>query len=155
MQLPDAHRDQPPVLRLWHSSPLASPYTWSVITAARSHVVRRTLDLEVTPPGALGPEVSEAALPPADFKTIMGELERISICPAASSELVLDAGMYGVEIGRYPSPVVLAWAGSPPVGWEGLAAWHHRTRHRLNRLLPPASGLGYEYQTGRGLTFDE
>ncbi|WP_201492595.1 hypothetical protein [Rubrivivax sp. A210] len=155
MPLPDAHRDAPTVLRLWHHAPIAAPYTWLVITAGHGHVVRRTLDCEVSPPGALGPDVSEAALPQADLKTIMGELERISICPAASSELVLDAGMYGVEIDRYPSPVVLTWAGSPPVGWEALAAWHQRTRHRLNQLLPRASGLGYEYQTGRGLSFDE
>ncbi|CAD5374841.1 hypothetical protein RA210_U70157 [Rubrivivax sp. A210] len=154
MHLPDADHDQPPVLRLWHSSQLSSPYTWSVITAGRSHLVRRTLDLEVTPSGALGQQESEAALPLADLKTIMGELERISICPAASSELVLDAGMYGVEIDRYPAPVVLTWAGSPPIGWEALAAWHQRTRHRLNRLLPRASRLGYGYQTGRGLSFD-
>jgi hypothetical protein len=102
-----------------------------------------------------GAPEAEAPLPRAEFDKIMAELHRVIICPFLDSELVLDVGMYGVEVERYPTPVILTGASSAPIGWEALEAWHRRTRHRLNRVLPRAQALGYEYQTGTGLVFDD
>lgn len=155
MTTPEPRHQRRPLLRLWHHGQTGLPTTWLILPASNHHVVRRTLDKRANPPGNFGPELAEVLLPPETFKTVMAELELVSVRPTASSALVLDAGTYGVEIDHYPAPVVLAWAGRAPIGWESLEAWHQRTAHRLDALLPPMGGGGYSgYQTGQPLTFD-
>ena len=143
MQDDEDQSDARPALRLWHYGQTGLPVTWQVLKTPKGHEVLRTIDIEVHPPGSIGPQSWRAPVPTATFKTIMTELERISVSPAASSEMVLDAGSFGVEIDRYPQPVVLAWTGNAPIGWESLEAWHGRTLHRLEALLPRMGRGGY------------
>jgi hypothetical protein len=143
------------LLRLWHFPSTQTPCTWLVVERGQELVVQRLLEPYHADDTDGSSSAAEATLPQAQYATIVAELQRVSLCPSFESEMILDASMYGVEIARYPEPVVLTWTGQAPFGWEALDAWHTRTRHRLNRLLPRTPGLSYEYQVGSPLSFED